>query len=148
MYKEEKRSNMPYKTIREVCAITGTTENALRYYDEKKLLSPVTKKQTGRREWLYDESSIWRLKLIMLYRKMGISVYEIRAVFEENENLISYMLERRIQLLRKEKETLEKQINLAEVMLLIESISNGDANEESRNKLVDELIRKEIKEEE
>ena len=46
---------MGYKTIRDVTAITGMTESALRYYDEKKILQPTVKSVTGRSEWLYDD---------------------------------------------------------------------------------------------
>ena len=49
---------MSYKTIREVTSITGATESALRYYDEKALVCPTVKKSDGRREWLYDAAAI------------------------------------------------------------------------------------------
>ena len=61
---------MSYKTIRDLAAQTGVTESALRYYDEKRLLQPTVKSQTGRREWLYDDEAVRKLKHILLLKRI------------------------------------------------------------------------------
>ena len=66
----EKRETMSYKTIRDLAAQTGVTESALRYYDEKRLLQPTVKSQTGRREWLYDDEAVRKLKHILLLKRI------------------------------------------------------------------------------
>ena len=68
---------MPYKTIKEVTALTGATESALRYYDEKDLLRPTVKNRTGRKEWLYDDTALEKLRLVIMYKNMGLSIEDI-----------------------------------------------------------------------
>ena len=65
---------MSYKTIKNVTELTGITEGALRYYDEKDVIRPTIKKATGRREWLYDDAAIKKLCLVKLLTFIGVPV--------------------------------------------------------------------------
>ena len=47
-------------TMKEVMRMTGITENALRYYKSKGVLTPTIQENSGRRQWLYDDSAVER----------------------------------------------------------------------------------------
>ena len=65
-------------SMREVTRITGATESALRYYNAKGVLSPTVREETGRRQWLYDDEAIGKLKrLFLLMRRMILSQKKI-----------------------------------------------------------------------
>lgn len=113
---------MPYKTIKEVTSLTGTTEKALRYYDEKLLLKPTLKKSEGRREWLYDDAAISRLQLIMLYRQVGFSVDEIGQLLDSSESRSS-IISRQISQLTAQRSELDIRISIATAILLAEEMN-------------------------
>ena len=55
---------------------TGLTRKALEYYEEQGLVMPLREENGYRR---YSEKDIDKLNEISLYRKMGLSVSEIKA---------------------------------------------------------------------
>ncbi len=126
------------KSIKELCSMTGTTENTLRYYDEKGLLSPTFRNQHGRREWCYDDESVDRLRAILLFRKIGLSVDEIKRLFEQMKSgCATELLQKRLSELKKEREILDEKITITEVLILVERIEEGDRE---RAVLLDKLI--------
>ena len=132
---------MPYKTIRDVCSITGTTENALRYYDEKNILKPTVKSSSGRHEWLYDDESIKKLEMVMLYRSIDVPVDEIRIAMAEPGGVMHGMLEKRLVELKDKRALIERQITTTEVLLLIESVDKDSFSDNDKQMLLDELIK-------
>ena len=131
---------MPYKSIKSVCSAIGTTENTLRYYDEKGLLSPSIKNEHGRHEWLYDEASLWKLRLILTYRKLGVPVEEIKRHMDRCDRS-DEMLEKKLSELKAERDSLDEKIAITEMLLLVEGIAPGEENRETRNRLLDKLIK-------
>ncbi len=129
---------MSYKTIRDLAAQTGVTESALRYYDEKRLLQPTVKSQTGRREWLYDDEAVRKLKHILLLKRIGLSVEDIAAMFGEDEDIRKTILEDHLEDLRSRRNELDRQIACGEAMNLIEDIAGDD--EELRKTLIEKLL--------
>ena len=129
---------MSYKTIRDLAAQTGVTESALRYYDEKRLLQPTVKSQTGRREWLYDDEAVRKLKHILLLKQIGLSVEDIAAMFGEDEDVRKAILEDHLEDLRSRRNELDRQIACGEAMKLIEDIAGDD--EELRKTLIEKLL--------
>ena len=129
------------RTIREVIELTGTTESALRYYEERKLLEPSAKNPTGRKEWLYDDEAIWRLKLILLFKKIGLSIEEIEKMMKSENYMDESTLEKRMQALIAKRNELDKQISATELLLIIEKMphQNDEGNDQIRllNKVVD-----------
>ena len=134
----EKRETMSYKTIRDLAAQTGVTESALRYYDEKRLLQPTVKSQTGRREWLYDDEAVRKLKHILLLKRIGLSVEDIAAMFGEDEDIRKAILEDHLEDLRSKRNELDRQIACGEAMKLIEDIAGDDG--ELRKTLIEKLL--------
>ena len=73
-------------SMKEVTRITGATESALRYYNAKGVLSPTVRENTGRRQWLYDDETVGKLKKLFLLKYIGVSIEEAGiAICEEKE---------------------------------------------------------------
>ena len=73
---------MSIKTLREVCEVTGTSRKALQLYDGIGLLQPTEKGKEGRKEWLYDEMAISRLRIIMLLKEADFKLEEIKTALQ------------------------------------------------------------------
>ena len=77
---EKLRRIAPFRTytITQLCQEYGCTPRALRFYEEQGLLAP------GRREMqrVYSHRDRTRLGLIVRGRRVGLSVAEIRKLFE------------------------------------------------------------------
>ena len=65
-------------TITQLCRQVGATHRALRFYEEKGLLSPQRINQTR----IYSRREQVRLRLILSGRRVGFAVEEIRELFE------------------------------------------------------------------
>jgi DNA-binding transcriptional MerR regulator len=65
-------------TITQLCRQVGATHRALRFYEEKGLLSPQRINQTR----IYSRREQVRLRLILSGRRMGFAVEEIRELIE------------------------------------------------------------------
>lgn len=65
-------------TIREMCDTFDVTPRALRFYEQKELLSPI---REGQRR-LYSKSDRARLKLILRGKRFGFALEEIRELLD------------------------------------------------------------------
>jgi DNA-binding transcriptional MerR regulator len=65
-------------TITQLCRQFGATPRALRFYEEKGLLSPRRDNQIR----IYSRQEQARLRLILHARRMGFTIKEIRELFE------------------------------------------------------------------
>ena len=130
---------MSLNTIREVTEITGITVNALRYYDSKGVLRPTVRNSRGRKEWLYDDESVKKIKRILLLRSIGIPVENIALVLEKVDKMDETMLRTRLAELLAEREVIDEQISVASMLLLLDEMS-PDA--EVRDELLDKMFEK------
>jgi DNA-binding transcriptional MerR regulator len=65
-------------SIRQLCREFGATARALRFYEDKGLLTPARKGQTR----VYDARDRARLKLIMRGRRIGFTLHEIQEMMD------------------------------------------------------------------
>lgn len=72
------------KTVKEVSELTGVSIRTLRYYDEIDLLKPAKVTEAGYR--LYDENSLKKLRQILFFRELEVSLSEIKAIMKDYEN--------------------------------------------------------------
>jgi DNA-binding transcriptional MerR regulator len=72
------RSNQEIFTIRDLAREFGVTARTLRFYEEKELLSPQRQGQ----ERLYSRRDRARLKLVLMGKKVGFSLEEIRSMLD------------------------------------------------------------------
>ena len=68
--------------LNEIANEVGMTRRAIKYYEEKGLLS-VNKGNNGYRDYSIDD--VETLKRISVYRKLGVSVKDIKSLLENND---------------------------------------------------------------
>ena len=115
---------MSYKTIKNVTELTGITEGALRYYDEKDVIRPTIKKATGRREWLYDDAAIKKLCLVKLLTFIGVPVKNAGLMLKNEIDSPQPILNTRIKAINAEMSLSEYKISLAQKLL--DSLQQAD----------------------
>ena len=139
---------MPYKTIKEVTKLTGFTESALRYYNEKNILQPTVKTQSGRREWFYDDETISKLKVIKMYKQIELPMSEIGEIIRNMDHNRSGAIADQLMNLKQKREHLERQILVTEFLYNLEEGLEGRHLEDSPlldviTEAVDKFISKE-----
>ena len=135
-------------SMKEVTRITGATESALRYYNAKDVLSPTVREETGRRQWLYDDEAIGKLRKLFLLKYIGVSIEEAGAAIRDEE-VFRRAIMRSLQELKKEREKLELQIFIAQTLAVSDGMDLFVADDEldDEKKLVlNNVIRECIKE--
>ena len=90
--------------IKQVEELVGITRKNIRFYEEQGLLN-VERAENGYRE--YHTADIARLQEIKLFRKMDISIEEMRALFEKRKSL-QFCLEQHLGELERRREGLVK----------------------------------------
>lgn len=109
--------------IGEVANETGLSISNIRFYEKKGLLIPLRKEDSGYRD--YTTEDVNRLKTILLYRKMGLSIETIYLVFQGGITLTA-ALKRQTEELRKQREEITASLELCQKVL-------KDANLETIN---------------
>ena len=94
-------------TINEISKELGITKRAIKFYEEKGLLS-VPKDENGYRN--YSQEHIKVLKTISIYRKLGIGIGDIQRMIENEDSTVLMRV-----LKEKEAELQDKQAELLEL---------------------------------
>lgn len=111
--------------IGEVAKETGLSLSNIRFYEKKGLLEPTRDQESNYRD--YSREDIERLKLIVLYRKMDISVENIEALLCEKITLHE-VLENQMEQLKEQQQILQGSIDLCEEMLHRQEDANLDVD--------------------
>ena len=123
--------------IGEVAKRTGLNVSNVRFYERKGLLAPVREEESNYRE--YSEGDVLRIKEILIYRKMGISVETI-------DLLLNHQVELRDVLIRQKKELEEQITNLQGAMELCDLVlMEQGIDEEHIDRYLDYVHREEEK---
>ncbi|MEF2574873.1 MAG: MerR family transcriptional regulator [Eisenbergiella sp.] len=90
------------KNIKEAEQLTGISSQNIRYYEKQGLLCPARNEENSYRE--YSDNDIERLKLIRLFRKLGMPIEELRRLLNGEVDLRSAveMQEKRLESQRNE----------------------------------------------
>lgn len=113
-----------YRTVKEICELTGLNRKLLHDYDELGIVKPSNYKNWGHTDKngkdysgykLYDEEAYIKLQQIAIFRKLGIPRSEIKKRLNESYDSRS-LLDEQIQMLKKEKEEIENLILVAEYL--------------------------------
>lgn len=113
--------------INEIAKSCNITKKAVQYYVEQGLIAPKIL-ENGYKD--FSEQDMELLKQIVLYRKLGLSISEIKLVFE-NQNEITCILHQRTLELEREKakqELLKRIENGEKVENLEQEINNINSN--------------------
>ena len=122
--------------IHEIAKKCGTTKKTVQYYVEERLILPEV---LGNGYKDFSEEDMRRLKRIVLYRKLGLSLGEIKGVLEDPRELTAVLHQRTLELEReKVKQALLKRIEAGEEPeALEEEIRHIDSNTIIIKKLVE-----------
>jgi len=71
-------------TVGELASMAGITVRTLHHYDEVGLLNPTSRTPAGYR--LYDEAGVERLRSILTYRELGLSLAETADAIDGDTN--------------------------------------------------------------
>lgn len=113
----------------EVSSLTGIKIRTIKYYVERDMITPTSKKTQGGKEyWLYSESDIVKIRQIALYRELGYSANEIKKILQVKDFDWEKALDTQIEELRGKKRHLENIIFAAELM----RYTNETGNEQYR----------------
>ncbi len=104
-------------SINQVEKMTGVSKRNIRFYEKEGLLLPKRNKENGYR--VYDESDIWRIKVIKMLRMLDMPLEEIQCVLEGDRPLSEAIVEQQADLERKAKE-LQAAIHFCEEMKEVE----------------------------
>ena len=116
-------------TLKEVTEKTGVTENALRYYNAKGVLPPTVQEQTGRRQWLYDEDAVWKLKKLILLKYLEVPIEETGDAINDDEKYRRIVMES-LEELRKQRDRLNQKIFIAETLAVAFGMNLLEPDEE------------------
>ena len=116
--------------IKQVEELVGITRKNIRFYEDQGLLN-VERAENGYRE--YHQEDVIRLQEIKLFRKMDISIEEMKLLFEKKKSL-QICLEQHLKELDHRKEGLSKMQDMCERLILehrsLESLNSEDCLEE------------------
>lgn len=103
------------KSINDVSKEIGMSQANIRKYLERGLISTTKTKQESLKYGWYDETAIFRLRLIKMFRELDVSLDEIQATFE-NPNLDhNALLDQLITRLQKRRDEITRQIEFCEL---------------------------------
>ncbi|NJP39218.1 MerR family transcriptional regulator [Alkalicoccus luteus] len=91
-------------TIQQLAELSGASPRALRFYEQKGLLTPK-RGDNGYRQ--YEEPDLARLQRILFFRELDLSLAEIRRILDQTEALQRQVLTDHMKRLEDEKERLE-----------------------------------------
>lgn len=105
-------------TVKQLAQKCGVSVRTLHHYDAIGLLKPVQTTDAGYR--LYDEGSLERLYLILLFRELGFALKDIRGILDAPDFDRDRVLEQQIALLERKQRHLEHIANMARLIKLME----------------------------
>lgn len=103
--------------INQVEKMTGVSKRNIRFYEKEGLLLPKRNEENGYR--VYDESDIWRIKVVKMLRMLDMPLEEIQCVLKGDRPLSEAIVEQQLELERKAKE-LQAAIHFCEEMKDVE----------------------------
>ena len=132
-------------TMKEVMRMTGITENALRYYKSKEVLAPTVQENSGRRQWLYDDSAVERLKKLVLLKFIRVPINEAGKALDDESTFREFVMST-LEELRKERDRIDVKIFVAETLAVAsgEYLISTDEADERQVKILNEVIREVI----
>lgn len=97
--------------VNEVSRLTGVSIRTLQYYDKIGLLPPADYTEVGYR--LYDDETLQKLQIILLFRELEFPLKDIRRIIESPVFDREKALEQQIHILELKKEHIENLIYIA-----------------------------------
>lgn len=103
------------RTVKQVSELAGVTARTLHHYDEIGLLAPSSRSEAGYRLYSYDD--LVRLQEILVWRALGFSLAEIKALLDDRQYDRGSALRRQRELVELERERLAASARALDVAL-------------------------------
>lgn len=116
-------------TIGKLSKEFSLSRSALIYYDKIGLLSPTGRSENNYRR--YSEADVERLRSIMKYRDIGISLEDIEKMLNVENNKVNQILTARLDVIQSEVNELKKQES-AILAYLVQSVQSSTSTEFDR----------------
>lgn len=110
--------DIPMKSVKEICLLTGVTRKTLFYYDRIGLLKPTMRIGSQGHKY-YDEQAVETLQKIRLYKECGLKISEIRTLIQGPPDTGRELMEAGIQRLEKSRTEISDRIFLARFLQII-----------------------------
>ena len=130
-------------TMKDVIRMTGTTENALRYYNAKGVLPPTRQEAGGRRQWLYDDAAVGKLKRLLLLKYIGLSVEDAGIALEDEAQCRKLLMET-LERLQRERDRSDRKMFIARTLAVSfgeEMFPADEELDEAKAAVLNELVR-------
>ena len=101
-------------SLKEVCEATGVTRKKLIGYDRLGLVCPQ-KRTEGNRDWLYTQSDVEKIKLILILFEAGYKRSEIKEILESDYEEMLQRFDEVANRLRKQRDTLDAWITFFDI---------------------------------
>ena len=88
--------------IGKIAEITGISISNIRFYEKKGLLTPIRESENNYRE--YSQDDVFRIKEILLYRKIGLPIETIYLIFDGQISLNQTLTRQKLQLTEQEEQ--------------------------------------------
>lgn len=98
-------------TVHEVSKLSGISIRTLQYYDSIGLLKPADYTEAGYR--LYDDASLEKLQIILLFRELEFPLKDIKKLIENPNFDTGKALDQQMRLLEMRREHIDNLLNLA-----------------------------------
>lgn len=126
-----------YKTIGEVAKETGLSVREIKYYSERKIVSPSKEYYQGNKKYnLYSDVDIIKIQQIALYRELGYSKDQIKEIISNPDFNWKDALDSQIAELRALKKHIDNKIIAAEFIRFIfqrENVKDFDISDFDNN---------------
>lgn len=97
------------KKVNEVCKIAGISKRTLQYYDDEGIL--LAERSEGN-ERLYDDDALKKLMHLLTYKKLGLTLEQIKETFDAPTETKNEIMEEHIKKLVRKRTNLENQVRL------------------------------------
>ncbi|WP_164917309.1 MULTISPECIES: MerR family transcriptional regulator [unclassified Clostridium] len=130
-----------YFSIGEISKLSNLSVQTLRHYDKLGLLKPSLAKDNGYR--YYSLEQFYKLDLIIFYRKLGLSLSEIKEIISNKANIEDalgllqnqeYEMDRQIKELQKQRNLIQKK-NQHIKSMLAKPLETAFLNEKPKKKI-------------
>jgi len=135
---------MELKTISEVSKIYEVSTRTLRYYEEIGLITSTRK--TGYAYRVYDNEAISRLQIILMFRKLNISLNDIQEILSSNKpDQFIVLLKKKLSEVEREMESLGVVKEVIELFIhYIVEYQSLEYNIQALDVFNDELIKEKL----
>lgn len=117
------------KKIKDACKLAGISKRTLQYYDDVGILS--AERATGN-ERLYNQDSLNKLVKILVYKKGGLKLEEIKNIINSPKEAEMCFLKGHIRKLNEEKAKIDSQIKFTK-FIMEEGVPEFDFEQDDEN---------------